>query len=103
MQLNASPSPVVFSPSTPAPISPPLQRLPCLLTFVSVHISIPAAFQCDVDIGSSAVANGIVRFVLGYVRTLIVDMAFLLQVSPILILRVRAYVFKCIWRHPRTS
>ncbi|CAI5481216.1 unnamed protein product [Closterium sp. Yama58-4] len=39
----------------------------------------PDYFEVDVDIGSSAVANGVVRFVLGYVRTLIIDMAFLIQ------------------------
>eukprot|EP00271_Cylindrocystis_brebissonii_P012561 TRINITY_DN312_c0_g1_i1.p1 TRINITY_DN312_c0_g1~~TRINITY_DN312_c0_g1_i1.p1 ORF type:complete len:881 (+),score=144.51 TRINITY_DN312_c0_g1_i1:380-3022(+) len=37
--------------------------------------------ECDVDIGSSTVANGIVRFVLGYVQTLVVDMAFLIQAN----------------------
>ncbi|CAI7747896.1 unnamed protein product, partial [Closterium sp. NIES-53] len=39
----------------------------------------PDYFEVDVDIGSSAVANGVVRFVLGYVRTLIIDMAFVIQ------------------------
>ena len=35
--------------------------------------------ECDIDIGSSAVANNVVRFVLGYVRTLVVDMCFLVE------------------------
>eukprot|EP00899_Mesostigma_viride_P003538 jgi/Mesvir1/13185/Mv06145-RA.1 len=35
--------------------------------------------EADVDIGSSTVANGVVRFVLGYVKVLIVDLAFLVQ------------------------
>jgi hypothetical protein len=36
--------------------------------------------EIDIDIGSSTVANGVVRFVLGYVRSLVIDMAFLVQV-----------------------
>lgn len=36
--------------------------------------------QVDVDIGSSAVANGVLGLVFGVVTTLIVDMAFLIQV-----------------------
>jgi hypothetical protein len=32
-----------------------------------------------VDIGSSAVANSVVRFVLGYARYIVVDMAYLIQ------------------------
>uniref|UniRef100_A0A7S0KE79 Protein ENHANCED DISEASE RESISTANCE 2 C-terminal domain-containing protein n=2 Tax=Micromonas pusilla TaxID=38833 RepID=A0A7S0KE79_MICPS len=35
--------------------------------------------EVDIDIGSSTVANNIVRFVLGYVRTLVVDMCFLIE------------------------
>ena len=35
--------------------------------------------EADIDIGSSAVANNVVRFVLGYVRTLVVDMCFLVE------------------------
>lgn len=35
--------------------------------------------ECDIDIGSSTVANNVVRFVLGYVRTLVVDMCFLVE------------------------
>lgn len=36
-------------------------------------------FEVDIDIGSSAVANSIVRFVLGYVRNLVVDLCFLVE------------------------
>ena len=35
----------------------------------------------DVDIGSSAVANGVLGLVFGVVTTLVVDMAFLIQVG----------------------
>ena len=35
----------------------------------------------DVDIGSSAVANGVLGLVFGVVTTLVVDMAFLIQVT----------------------
>jgi hypothetical protein len=37
--------------------------------------------QVDVDIGSSAVANGVLGLVFGVVTTLIVDMAFLIQAN----------------------
>lgn len=37
--------------------------------------------QVDVDIGSSAVANGVLGLVFGVVTTLVVDMAFLIQVN----------------------
>lgn len=37
--------------------------------------------QIDVDIGSSAVANGVLGLVCGVVTTLVVDMAFLVQVG----------------------
>lgn len=37
--------------------------------------------QVDVDIGSSAVANGVLGLVFGVVTTLVVDMAFLIQVG----------------------
>lgn len=33
------------------------------------------------DIGSNPVANGIVRFVLGCVQSVVVDMAFLMEVG----------------------
>lgn len=36
--------------------------------------------QIDVDIGSSTVANGVLGLVLGVVTSLVVDMAFLVQV-----------------------
>ncbi|KAL3500075.1 hypothetical protein ACH5RR_039168 [Cinchona calisaya] len=35
--------------------------------------------QIDVDIGSSAVANGVLGLVIGVITTLVVDMAFLVQ------------------------
>lgn len=36
--------------------------------------------QIDVDIGSSTVANGVLGLVIGVITTLVVDMAFLIQV-----------------------
>lgn len=36
--------------------------------------------QIDVDIGSSTVANGVLGLVIGVVSTLVIDMAFLVQV-----------------------
>jgi hypothetical protein len=36
--------------------------------------------QVDVDIGSSTVANGVLGLVIGVITTLVVDMAFLVQV-----------------------
>ncbi|KAK8622118.1 hypothetical protein V6N13_097743 [Hibiscus sabdariffa] len=33
----------------------------------------------DIDVGSSAVANGVLGLVIGVIRTLMVDMAFLVQ------------------------
>lgn len=40
--------------------------------------------QFEVNIGSSMVANGIMGMVVGYITHLVVDMAFLVQVGPIL-------------------
>ena len=37
--------------------------------------------QIDVDIGSSTVANGVLGLVVGVMTSLVVDMAFLVQVS----------------------
>uniref|UniRef100_A0A0E0L740 PH domain-containing protein n=1 Tax=Oryza punctata TaxID=4537 RepID=A0A0E0L740_ORYPU len=42
---------------------------------------IPSVPKVDVDIGSSAVANGVLGLVFGVVTTLIVDMAFLIQAN----------------------
>ncbi|KAM0825159.1 hypothetical protein ACQ4PT_069738 [Festuca glaucescens] len=42
---------------------------------------IPAVPKVDVDIGSSAVANGVLGLVFGVVTTLVVDMAFLIQAN----------------------
>lgn len=39
--------------------------------------------QIDVDIGSSTVANGVLGIVCGAIKTLVVDMAFLVQVLKI--------------------
>jgi len=44
-----------------------------------VYHSNPNYFEVDIDIGSSTVANSVVRFVLGYVRSLVVDMCFLIE------------------------
>jgi hypothetical protein len=38
--------------------------------------------QVDIDIGSSTVANGVLGLVFGVVTSLVVDMAFLVQVCP---------------------
>lgn len=37
--------------------------------------------QIDVDIGSSTVANGVLGLVFGVITSLVVDMAFLIQVK----------------------
>jgi hypothetical protein len=37
--------------------------------------------QLDVDIGSSSVAKGVVNLVIGYLSKLVIEMAFLIQVS----------------------
>nr|CAB3455226.1 unnamed protein product [Digitaria exilis] len=42
---------------------------------------IPSVPKVDVDIGSSAVANGVLGLVFGVVTTLVVDMAFLIQAN----------------------
>lgn len=38
------------------------------------------SIQLDVDIGSSSVAKGVVNLVLGYLSTLVIELAFLIQV-----------------------
>lgn len=40
--------------------------------------------QIDVDIGSSTVANGVLGLVCGVITTLVVDMAFLVQVRVVI-------------------
>mmetsp|Transcript_1433 Transcript_1433/g.5283 ORF Transcript_1433/g.5283 Transcript_1433/m.5283 type:complete len:397 (+) Transcript_1433:195-1385(+) len=45
---------------------------------VGYHAS-PDYFEVDIDIGSSAVANSVVRYVLGYAESIVCDMAFLIQ------------------------
>lgn len=37
--------------------------------------------QLDVDIGSSSIAKGVVNLVLGYLSTLVIELAFLIQVK----------------------
>lgn len=36
-------------------------------------------FEIDVDISSSAVANGITRFVIGYMKALVIDLGFTVE------------------------
>ena len=43
-----------------------------------IHSYTVTILQVDVDIGSSAVANGVLGLVFGVVTTLVVDMAFLI-------------------------
>lgn len=50
---------------------------------VFLHHEFMTILQVDVDIGSSAVANGVLGLVFGVVTTLVVDMAFLIQVNKI--------------------
>jgi hypothetical protein len=44
--------------------------------------------QIDVDIGSSTVARSIIGLVLGYVTSLVVDLAILIEVLHILMSRI---------------
>ena len=53
----------------------------CLVISKRQCISGCCFWQVDVDIGSSAVANGVLGLVFGVVTTLVVDMAFLIQVG----------------------
>ncbi|CAD6341989.1 unnamed protein product [Miscanthus lutarioriparius] len=56
---------------------------PCLLgkAVDCSYVRGPAYLEVDVDIGSSAVANGVLGLVFGVVTTLVVDMAFLIQAN----------------------
>ncbi|KAG8094067.1 hypothetical protein GUJ93_ZPchr0012g19332 [Zizania palustris] len=56
---------------------------PCLLgkAVDCSYMRSPEYIEVDVDIGSSAVANGVLGLVFGVVTTLIVDMAFLIQAN----------------------
>lgn len=58
--------------------------------------------QVDVDIGSSTVANGVLGLVIGVITTLVVDMAFLIQVCfqtlAILLIRKQCHYFCMISR-----
>jgi hypothetical protein len=48
--------------------------------FMFIWFYITNLLQIDVDIGSSTVANGVLGLVVGVITTLVVDMAFLVQV-----------------------
>lgn len=56
---------------------------PCLLgkAVDCSYVRSPGYLEVDVDIGSSAVANGVLGLVFGVVTTLVVDMAFLIQAN----------------------
>ncbi|XP_072993927.1 protein ENHANCED DISEASE RESISTANCE 2-like [Typha latifolia] len=56
---------------------------PCLLgkAVDCTYIRGPNYLEADVDIGSSAVANGVLGLVCGVITTLVVDMAFLVQAN----------------------
>ncbi|KAL6861420.1 hypothetical protein ACP4OV_017120 [Aristida adscensionis] len=56
---------------------------PCLLgkAVDCSYVRGPEYLEVDVDIGSSAVANGVLGLVFGVVTTLVVDMAFLIQAN----------------------
>ncbi|CAD6216789.1 unnamed protein product [Miscanthus lutarioriparius] len=56
---------------------------PCLLgkALDCTYVRSPGYLEVDVDIGSSAVANGVLGLVFGVVTTLVVDMAFLIQAN----------------------
>jgi len=56
---------------------------PCLLgkAVDCTYIRGPEYMEVDVDIGSSAVANGVLGLVFGVVTSLVVDMAFLIQAN----------------------
>lgn len=60
--------------------------------------------QIDVDIGSSTVANGVLGLVIGVITSLVVEMAFLVQVK---INKTKTLIFKIVspleifWMIPR--
>ncbi|EEC72293.1 hypothetical protein OsI_05468 [Oryza sativa Indica Group] len=56
---------------------------PCLLgkSVDCSYVRGAGYLEVDVDIGSSAVANGVLGLVFGVVTTLVVDMAFLIQAN----------------------
>ncbi|KAL4323369.1 hypothetical protein GQ457_11G020460 [Hibiscus cannabinus] len=56
---------------------------PCLLgkAVDCNYIRGPKYLEVDIDIGSSTVANGVLGLVIGVIRTLVVDMAFLVQAN----------------------
>ncbi|KAL8536476.1 hypothetical protein ACS0TY_011907 [Phlomoides rotata] len=66
---------------------------PCLLgkAVDCNYIRAPKYLEIDVDIGSSTVANGVLGLVIGVITTLVVDMAFLVQVFEFL-----PFMFVCL-------
>ncbi|KAJ8774252.1 hypothetical protein K2173_009683 [Erythroxylum novogranatense] len=58
---------------------------PCLLgkAVDCTYIRGPTYLEVDIDIGSSAVANGVLGLVIGVITTLVVDMAFLVQANTV--------------------
>ncbi|KAK8516463.1 hypothetical protein V6N12_038704 [Hibiscus sabdariffa] len=54
-----------------------LEELQMLVTDMGFLVSF--SLHVDIDVGSSAVANGVLGLVIGVIRTLMVDMAFLVQ------------------------
>lgn len=63
-----------------------------LSTFSFPHLC--CFWQIDVDIGSSSVARSVIGLVLGYVTSLVVDLAVLIEVSASASLVRCSYVIK---------
>lgn len=63
-----------------------------------VLLALLAVMQIDVDIGSSSVARSVIGLVLGYVTSLVVDLAILIEVCVFLFLKLCfTSVFSLIW------
>jgi hypothetical protein len=60
-------------------------KLFVLVLNVKMTAEIPI-MQIDVDIGSSSVARSVIGLVLGYVTSIVVDLAILIEVCPFLLL-----------------
>lgn len=43
------------------------------------YYSTPNYLECDIDIGTSSVAQNVCKFVIGYLRSLVIDLAFLVE------------------------
>lgn len=67
-----------------------------LSTFSFPHLC--CFWQIDVDIGSSSVARSVIGLVLGYVTSLVVDLAVLIEVSASASLVRCSYVIKTCWK-----